>query len=78
MDIKAELKAKMEEIVEKIKSDKDLLNKFSANPIGTVEELIGMDLPDDQIEKLAEAIKAKLDMDKVSNTLGSLGKLFGK
>ena len=73
-----DIKAKIEEIVEKLKSDKDLLNKFSANPIPTVEGLIGVDLPDDQIQKLVDGIQAKLDLDKVSDALGGLGKLFGK
>ena len=73
-----DIKAKIEEIVEKLKSDKDLLNKFSANPISTVEGLIGVDLPDDQIQKLVDGIQAKLDLDKVGDALGGLNKLFGK
>lgn len=69
-----DIKAKIEEIVNKLKSDKDLMSKFTANPIGTVEGLIGIDLPDDQIKTIADGIQAKLNLDK----LGGLGKLFGK
>ena len=47
-----DIKAKIEELVEKIKSDKNLISKFKADPIKTVEELIGIDLPNDQIEKV--------------------------
>ena len=43
-----------------------------------VEKLIGMDLPNDQIEKVADMVKAKLDLDKVGDALGMLGGLFGK
>ena len=78
MDIKAELKEKVEEIVEKIKNDKDIAAKFKKDPISTVEELIGIDLPNDQIEALVDAIKAKIDMDKIGNALGGLKGLFGK
>lgn len=78
MDIKAMLKEKVDEIVEKIKSDKDIAAKFQADPISTVEELIGIDLPNDQIEALAEAVKAKINLDKLGNLAGGLGKLFGK
>ena len=73
-----DIKAKVEEIVEKIKKDPKLITEFQNKPIPTVEKLIGVDLPDDTIMKIVELVKAKLDMDKVSNMLGGLGGLFGK
>jgi len=78
MDIKAELKEKAEEIVEKIKNDKDIAAKFQKDPITTVEELLGMDLPNDQIMAAVEFIKAKIDLDKIGNALGGLKGLFRK
>ena len=73
-----DIKAKIEELVEKIKSDKDLMTKFQADPISTVEGLIGIDLPNDQIEKIVDGIKAKIDLDKLGGALGGLKGLFGK
>ena len=73
-----QIKEKVEEIVEKIKSDKTLMTRFGKEPVKVVEELIGMDLPDDQIEKVADMVKAKLDLDKMGDALGMLGGLFGK
>lgn len=73
-----DIKAKIEEIVNKLKSDKDLMSKFTANPIGTVEGLIGIDLPDDQIKGLVDGIQAKLNLDQLGGALGGIGKLFGK
>lgn len=73
-----DIKKKIEELVEKIKSDKNLLAKFKSEPIKTVEELIGIDLPDDQIEKLVDGIKAKISIDDIADKLGALGGLFGK
>ena len=70
-----DIKAKIDELVQKIKSDKQLLAKFQKDPISTVEELLGIDLPNDQIQKLVEGIKIKIDLDKVGNLLGGL---FGK
>ncbi len=70
-----DIKAKIDEIVEKIKNDKKIGEKFQKDPISTVEELIGIDLPNDQIEQVVDAIKAKIDFDKVG---GMLGGLFGK
>ena len=78
MDIKAELKEKAEELIEKIKNDKDIAAKFQKDPISTVEELLEIDLPNDQIMALAEFIKTKINMDKLGNALGGLKGLFGK
>ncbi len=81
MDIMEMLKDKIEEIVEKIKNDKDIAAKFKKDPISLVEELLGVDLPNDQLQTVVDAIKAKVDLDKVGDlqeNLGGLGSLFGK
>jgi hypothetical protein len=75
MDVKELIKDKVDGIVDKIKSDKTLMTRFKSEPVKVVEELVGIDLPDDQIEKLVEAVKAKINLDKVG---GLLGGLFGK
>lgn len=73
-----DIKAKIEEIVQKIKTDKNLLSKFRSDPIKTVEGLLGVDLPDDIIEKIVEGVKAKITVDDVKGALGKLKGLFGK
>ncbi len=78
MDIMEMLKDKIEEIVEKIKNDKDIAAKFQKDPIALVESLLGVDLPDEQIKTVVDAVKAKVDLDKVGDLLGGLGGLFGK
>ena len=70
-----DIKAKITELVEKIKSDPDLASKFQKEPVATIEGLTGMDLPDDQIEKIVEGIKAKISVDKIG---GALSGLLGK
>ena len=70
-----DIKAKIEELVGKIKSDKTLADKFKTDPVGTVEGLVGVKLPADQIKNIADGITAKLSMDKIG---GALGGLFGK
>ena len=69
-----DIKAKIDEIVEKIKADKDIAAKFQKEPIKTVEGLIGVDLPDDQIMQVVDGIKAKMNIDDIA---GKLGGLFG-
>lgn len=70
-----DIKAKIEELAAKIKGDKTVREGFEKDPIKTVEGLIGVDLPDDQIKQVVEGIKAKLNLDSIGSKLGGL---FGK
>ena len=72
------IKALIEEVVEKIAADENLKKQFEKAPVAVVEKLIGVDLPDDKIEKLVDGIKAKLAIDDVGDVLGKLGGLFGR
>lgn len=72
------IKEKIEELVEKIQNDKDLRKKFEKEPVAALEELLGVDLPDDQVEQLIDGIKAKLTIDNIGDALGMLGGLLGK
>ena len=71
-----DLKEKIEEIICKIKGDENLLNNFKENPIKTVEDLIGVDLPDEQINNVVTAVKAKINLDEGKNILGKIKDLF--
>lgn len=71
-----ELKRKVEEIVNKIKNDGDFANKFKANPVQAVEGIIGMDLPDDQINNVVDMVKAKVNIDNC--VIGKITGLFNK
>ncbi|MBQ1410850.1 MAG: hypothetical protein IIY94_06220 [Oscillospiraceae bacterium] len=70
-----DIKKTIEDIVNKVKNDKDIGEKFKKNPTGTVESLLGVDLPDDQINAVVEGVKAKVNLDGLA---GKLGGLFGK
>ena len=70
-----DIKAKAEELLKKIKGDDKLLEKFQSSPVKTVEGLLGVDLPDDQVQGIVEYIKAKLGSGEL---LGKIGGLFGK
>ena len=72
------MKEKIEQIVKKLMSDKKLMEKFKAKPVSVIEELLGVDLPDEVVEKIIDGVKAKIDLDKIGDALGALGGLFGK
>ena len=61
-----DIKAKIDEIVAKIKSDKTFSAKFADNPIKAVESVLGVDLPDDKIKALVA----------LRDLLGSVKKMF--
>ena len=71
-----DLKEKIEEIINKIKGDENILNNFKENPIKTVEQLLDVDLPDEQIMNIVEAVKAKINIDEASGLLGKIKDLF--
>lgn len=73
-----DIKAKVEELVEEIQKNPKLLTEFKENPVPVIEKLVGMDLPDDQIMKVADMVKAKIDLDKAGDLLKGLGGLFRK
>lgn len=70
-----DIKAKIDEIVNKVKSDDDFADKFKNEPVKAVEDVIGVDLPDDQIQKVVDGVKAKVDLGGIADKLGGL---FGK
>lgn len=76
--MKIDIKEMVEKIVDKIKDDPQLLAKFKKEPVAVVEKLVGIDLPNDQVEKLADLAMAKINADKVGDVLEGLGGLFGK
>jgi phenylalanyl-tRNA synthetase beta subunit len=64
---------KIEELVEKIKSDKTLASRFAKEPVKTVEDLLGVDLPDEQIKELVEKVKARVEKEGIGEKLDNLG-----
>ena len=85
MDIKEKLQDLVESVTKKLKEDPSMLASFKKEPIKVIEKLIGIDLPDEQIEKLITMVKAKLAADDlaekeddVKDVLKGLGGLFGK
>ena len=68
-----DLKAKVNEITDKVKNDKDFGKKFISDPIKAVESVVGVDLPDEKIKEIAENIKGKVDIKDIAGLAGKLG-----
>ncbi|MDD6278357.1 MAG: hypothetical protein ACI4JE_05940 [Ruminococcus sp.] len=70
-----DIKAKIEELTDKVKNDKDFSKQFKENPVKAVEGVVGVDLPDDKIKSVVDGIKAKISVDDVKDKISGL---FGK
>ena len=75
---KLDIKEKVEEIVEKVKGDENLQKSFKADPVKAVEKLLGIDLPDELLQKIVAGVKAKLNLDNLGGVGSALGSLLGK
>ncbi|MBQ4283102.1 MAG: hypothetical protein IJB96_04150 [Lachnospira sp.] len=68
-----DIKEKIEQVVEKVKGDDSFKEQFKNDPIKAVESVLGVDLPDDVIEKVIDGVKAKVSLDSVSDAVSGIG-----
>ena len=79
-----DIKATITELVKKIKGDKNLLANFKKDPVKTVEGLIGVNLPDDQVQGIVKKVQDQLSgkteeaSDGISSVVDKIKGLFGK
>ena len=71
-----DVKAKIEELADKLQKDPNLLKSFQAAPVKTLEKLTGVDLPDEQLKPLVAGVKAKLAASDLGGKLDGLKNLF--
>ncbi len=71
-----DIKEKINEVVEKVTSNKDMKEKFEKDPIKAIEEVLGVDLPEDAVEKIVDGVKAKVAVDSISDVASKFKKLF--
>lgn len=71
-----DIKEKITEIVEKLKDDPSLMKTFEEEPVKAIEQVIGVDLPDDVVEKIIDGVKANMTVDNVSKVADAFKKLF--
>ena len=71
-----DIKTQITDAVNKITKDKNMQEKFKKDPIKTVKEVTGVDLPDDTVKKIVDGVKGKLNVDKLSGALDGVKKLF--
>ena len=71
-----EIKEQIEKMAKKVLNDKELMELFKDDPIKAVEKILGVDLPDDIIEKVVAGVKAQITAETAKDVMGALKKLF--
>ena len=71
-----DIKAKIEELVAKVKDDKSFGEAFKKDPVQAVESAVGVDLPDDVLKKIVDGVKAAVAGNKLADVADKLKKLF--
>ena len=70
------------EALEALTNNEELRKAFDIDPVKALEKILNVDLPDDQINAVIEAIKVKLNLDDMKDIAGKIfggfGGLFGR
>jgi len=53
-----------------------LQEKFQKDPVKALEDVLGVDLPDDVINQVIAGVKTKLTADKAAGAVDAIKKLF--
>ena len=64
------------QLVKQIAENDELQKQFKTDPVKAVEKVLGMDLPDDLVEKVIAGVKAKMTADNIADAAAFLKKLF--
>lgn len=71
-----DIKEHISKIVEEVSKNPNIKEQFEKEPVKVVENVIGVDLPDDLVMKIVDGVKAKLTMDGVSKAADALKGIF--
>ena len=70
------IKELIEKVVDAIKDNDSIKKQFEKEPVKVIEKFLGVDLPDEIVEKVIDGVKAKITLDKVSDVADALKGLF--
>ena len=73
-----ELQEIITKVVKTLTENEDLLKAFLDNPTKVLEKTFKVDLPDNQINAVVDAVKAKINVDNALDAVSKLAGLFGK
>ncbi len=71
-----DIKGQIDKIVEEVSKNSNIKEQFEKEPVKVIENVIGIDLPDDVVMKIVDGVKAKMTIDGVSKAADTLKGIF--
>lgn len=71
-----DIKGQINKLIEEISKNPNIKEQFEKEPVKAIENVIGIDLPDDVVMKIIDGVKAGLTMDGVSKAADTLMGMF--
>ena len=71
-----DIKGQIDKIIEQVSKNPNIKEQFEKEPVKVIENVIGIDLPDDVIMKIIYGVKAMLTIDGVSKAADTLMDMF--
>ena len=72
MDLQEQIKKPLNRIGE----DDSLRSLFQKDPVAAAEKVLGIDLPDDMMEKIIDGVKANLSLDQAAGLFSAAKKFL--
>jgi len=61
-----DLQEQIKKLLNRIGEDDSLRSLFQKDPVAAAEKVLGIDLPDDLMEKIIDGVKAKLSLEQAA------------
>ena len=71
-----DIKEQIEKLAESVLKDAKIKETFTKDPVKAVEKVLGVDLPDEIVEKIIDGVKAQITVEQISDAASFLKKLF--
>lgn len=71
-----DIKEQINKVINEVSKNPDIKEQFEKEPVKVIEDLIGVDLPDDIVMKIIDGVKAKLTIGSVSKVADTLKGVF--
>ena len=73
-----DIKEQISKIVEELSKNGAVKELFEKEPVQAVEQVLGIDLPDEMIEQVINGVKAKISIDSIAQVSGMFKNILKK
>lgn len=73
-----DVKEQINKVVDEVKNNPNIKEQFEKEPVKVIENVVGVDLPDDVVTKIVDGVKAKISLGGISGAADKIKGLFNK